>query len=423
MSSILEQKQWLDNLLLSEDLEELNNRTNQFNVFNALKLQNNEIRHSNFLGWLMTPYENHELGDYFLKEFLKEAIKSFSQDKMVALSLSDIAFTDFSDCEIKREHENIDILIINSKQHFLCVIENKIWTGEHNSPQKEGEEKSQLIKYAEYVNNNYPTYNKLFIYLAPNLEDNSMLLNRSYKDKKGELNSVYYVPMTYEQVYRVINKVLKFKSHYMNSEVKVFIEHYKKMIERNIMGNTDKEIVDLCRKIYRENKEAINLIIENSDERAEIFELFVELLKERIDVDKNIVVEGNTVKFLPKGINNTEKLAFGEFSNNMIVNLHSLYWGKKPLYIEIAVCKSNDKTEENYAKRNSLIEHIRKYFSFKKFNGNDDWAYSPTVTLIEQEELASFDGNKELIKSFLSKKLDECGYIEKLKEALNSWQG
>ena len=29
------------------------------------------------------------------------------------------------------------------------------------------------------------------------------------------------------------------------------------MVERNIMGETDKEIVDLCRKIYRENKEAI----------------------------------------------------------------------------------------------------------------------------------------------------------------------
>lgn len=182
------------------------------------------------------------------------------------------------------------------------------------------------------------------------------------------------------------------------------------------MGETDKEIVDLCRKIYRENKEAIDLIVENSDESAEIFELFVELLKERTDVDKNIVVEGKSVKFLPKGINNTEKLAFGEFDNNMIVNLHSLYWGKKPLYIEIAICKSNDKE-----KRNSLIKHISKCFSFNKFNGNDDWSYSPTVTLIEQEELASSDGNKEMIKEYMSKKLDECGYIEKLKDALNSW--
>lgn len=189
------------------------------------------------------------------------------------------------------------------------------------------------------------------------------------------------------------------------------------------MGETDKEIIDLCRKIYRENKDAIDLIIENSDDRAEIFELFVEVLKERSDIDKNIIVDGHTVKFLPKGINNVEKFKFGEFSNSMIVNLHSLYWGKKPLYIEIAISAPKDKTEKNYERRNALTEHIRNYFSFKKFNGNNEWAYSPTVTLIEQEELSSFNGNTEQIKEYLSKQLDECGYIEKLKDALNSWQG
>lgn len=51
--------------MLSEDLEELNLSTNKFNIFTALKLYNNEIRHSNFLGWLMAPYENHGVGDYF----------------------------------------------------------------------------------------------------------------------------------------------------------------------------------------------------------------------------------------------------------------------------------------------------------------------------------------------------------------------
>ena len=48
-----EKIQQLEKLLLSEDLEELNNLANHFNIFNALRLQNNEIRHSNFLAWLM----------------------------------------------------------------------------------------------------------------------------------------------------------------------------------------------------------------------------------------------------------------------------------------------------------------------------------------------------------------------------------
>ena len=390
------QKQALLKLLTSEDFAELPAISNsKFNIFQALKLQNNEVKHSNFLGWLLNPFESHYLMDCFFKELLKIALRNDS-------ILVDIILKDLTDAKVTLEKmtndgRRIDIFIDCPRNKLVCVIENKIWSGEGCN---------QLEDYRSYILNNdkYKDYKyKIFLFLTP-------YKYSPCEDYKG------YIRINYGDILKAINNLMKQYGCLLEDDVKIFIEHYKRMVERNIMGETDKEIVDLCRKIYRENKEAIDLIVENSDESAEIFELFVELLKERTDVDKNIVVEGKSVKFLPKGINNTEKLAFGEFDNNMIVNLHSLYWGKKPLYIEIAICKSNDKE-----KRNSLIKHISKCFSFNKFNGNDDWSYSPTVTLIEQEELASSDGNKELIKKYMSKKLDECGYIEKLKDALNSW--
>ena len=126
MTETQEQQQQLDNLLLSEDLEELNNLTGHFNIFNALKLQNNEIRHSNFLAWLMTPYESHKLGDYFLKEFLKSAIKEYSLNTDISLSLKDIAFLKLDDAEIRREYKNIDLLIVSAQNKFVCIVENKI---------------------------------------------------------------------------------------------------------------------------------------------------------------------------------------------------------------------------------------------------------------------------------------------------------
>lgn len=68
--TIKEQKQALLQLLTSDDLAELQAKSNyNFNIFQALKLQNNEVKHSNFLGWLLTPFESHHLMDSFLKNY------------------------------------------------------------------------------------------------------------------------------------------------------------------------------------------------------------------------------------------------------------------------------------------------------------------------------------------------------------------
>lgn len=66
-----------------EDLEELNNAT------------------ANFLAWIMSPFETHGLGDYFLKEFLKSAIKDYFIDDNIDILLKDIVFFYLDDTEIK----------------------------------------------------------------------------------------------------------------------------------------------------------------------------------------------------------------------------------------------------------------------------------------------------------------------------------
>ena len=48
------------------------------NIFHILKISNTEIRHSNFLSWLLDPSQSHKMGDIFLKRFLREV---FSSDK------------------------------------------------------------------------------------------------------------------------------------------------------------------------------------------------------------------------------------------------------------------------------------------------------------------------------------------------------
>jgi hypothetical protein len=42
------------------------------NIFSVLKISRQEIRHSNFLGWIFDPDCSHGVGDIILHKFLRE---------------------------------------------------------------------------------------------------------------------------------------------------------------------------------------------------------------------------------------------------------------------------------------------------------------------------------------------------------------
>lgn len=61
----------LKEFLLDIDcLKPLDEWADQFNLFDVLGIARLEIRHSNILGWLLDPNENHGLGDAVIRGFL-----------------------------------------------------------------------------------------------------------------------------------------------------------------------------------------------------------------------------------------------------------------------------------------------------------------------------------------------------------------
>ena len=52
------------------DLERLEALLDQFNIFEAIGAVRQEVRHSDFLAFLLNPQQNHGLGDTFLKRLL-----------------------------------------------------------------------------------------------------------------------------------------------------------------------------------------------------------------------------------------------------------------------------------------------------------------------------------------------------------------
>src|ERR1043165_135996 len=63
----------------NDDLFALEEQIGRFNIFDALRIARVEIRHSNYLAWLLTPGESHGQGDLFLKSLLMDILRKARQ--------------------------------------------------------------------------------------------------------------------------------------------------------------------------------------------------------------------------------------------------------------------------------------------------------------------------------------------------------
>ena len=72
-------KEQYDQLINDKRFDELELGLNKPNLFEILRITRTEIRHSNFLSWLLDPKGSHGLGDIFLTRFVR---KIFYSDKM-----------------------------------------------------------------------------------------------------------------------------------------------------------------------------------------------------------------------------------------------------------------------------------------------------------------------------------------------------
>jgi len=280
-------------------LEKLEEIINTFNIFDALNMVNYEIRHSIFLSWLMNPQESHGLKDYFLKSFLKAIALKASTLGIKEVTVFDIDYWDFNDAEILREWRNIDILIRCDEQKFICAIENKIYSKEHSY---------QLQKYKKVIKNEYPEYKKLFVYLTvegDNPSDNE------------------YIPLSYSEIVLIIERLIESKKDKLGSEILSFISHYKDMLRRYIMK--DSEIQELCRRIYQRHKKALDLIFEyKPDKLSEIYDCLVEIIKKDSDLilddssKSYIRFISKSLDFIPKqgeGWTKSKRILLFEFEN------------------------------------------------------------------------------------------------------------
>lgn len=252
-------------ILNNPDLEKLQGLLSEFNIFETLKIVNSEIRHSNVLAWLFNPDGNHGLGNYFLHQFLKFLISSNKQFITENIDIFDFELFKYSDVEVRREWNRIDLLILikeYSKQ-IAVVIENKIFTTEGYN---------QLKGYRDIVEREFKDFIKIYIYLTPELIETD------------NLSDTNWVNIDYKSISRIIDYLIKYRKDSINENVLSFINQYNIILKRYIVGNS--EIERICKQIYKKNKETLELIFEyKPDNYYEISEKIKTLIKNCPDLE------------------------------------------------------------------------------------------------------------------------------------------
>jgi hypothetical protein len=230
----------LDELVADRVIEQLERGLEKFNIFAALGVERSEVQHSNFLAYLLSPWQKHGFEDRFLRKFLQAAIKGCVIAD-VQVTPIDIDTWELGDVDVQRERRNTDIFATDGR-HFAMVIENKIDSSEHDH---------QLARYRSELKQDFPKLERLLFYLTP----------AGAPPEENEERK-FWIAVDYGCVAKVLQEeIIAFSEDlHLNNEIVFALQHYLEVLRRYIV--TDSDDAKRCRAFYRRHRVALDLINE-----------------------------------------------------------------------------------------------------------------------------------------------------------------
>jgi len=246
-------KSLYNSLINDSDFDRLELGFSAPNIFSVLKVSRNEIRHSNFLAWLLNPKGSHGIGDLVLKRFLREV---FSSNKFSDVDQIEVEGLETTKAEILREWNHIDLLIV--LDNIVVCLENKVFSKEHSN---------QLERYKTVLDSTFPGKRKVYVYLNPE------------GDEPQEENDSYQ-PLSYEFLVETLQRIIDIYGGSIKPQVLTYLKDYISTIKRDIMGSD--KLVDLAKRIYKNHKELLDFIFEaKPDLTQEIHDILIEVIKSK----------------------------------------------------------------------------------------------------------------------------------------------
>lgn len=383
-----EEEQALKAFLLDIDcLDQLAEWTNKFNLFDILKITRAEIRHSNMLSWLLNPNENHGLNDNIIRGCIQYVVTSFSDD----VDVLDTLLMNFHDFIIQREWRHIDLLAISAEEKFILCIENKIDSGEHDN---------QLSRYRYTLDETYPDYKKMYIFLSPDGSESSEL--------------EYWCSMGYQDLLDIVENARRKVKLLPYAEL--LIDNYVEAIRRDIVG--DEKLTQICAEIYARHQRALDLIFENKPDRAsdiaEIFRHWATEMTEKgeleVMLDKcNKTYTRFKTKVMSELLPDAEEARSGwKTKNHYFYEIYNI--GGNEFFIKLVFSSKN--IPDNLM---DMCKRINVYYPSSQQKENWQWRTSFTTKKSKLKEEISEDK----IYEELNKKFDEIkAFEEKLKSHL-----
>jgi hypothetical protein len=279
-----------------------------------------ELRHSEFLAFLLDPSQNHGLGDAFVTRLLQTVLLA-ARGAPLPVSPLDLDVWSLDEITVQREWQHIDILLLDEAHHLAVVIENKVDSNEHSD---------QLARYHEVVRRAHPDKTFFGIYLTPDGEPPS---------------HPEYHSCSYGMIAKAIQDLMVSRKSTMGEDVRTGLRHYYQMLHRHIMSES--RIADLCQRIYRKHQRALDLIFEH---RPDLQSALSELSRELVEATPVLTLEQtakastrfrldewDAVPQLLQGTSPTDRLLFFYmYSGPEILEL-KLYLGIGPRHLQEAI--------------------------------------------------------------------------------------
>lgn len=273
----------LEQLLVNDDeFRRLENEFDQFCPFEALGMVRSEVRHGNFLAYLLEPGRPHGFHTDVLRAFLLAVSRATSRSSQTASRLKplNVHLMDIEQADVRREWRSIDLLIVIPAEKLVIPIELKVESSQGSD---------QLLRYRRIVESQWPKgdgWRHVNVFLT--------------KYEEEPIDAEHWHALNLRDLVAELDIVSARASPGPGNDS---LKAYLRMLRRHHLEDADLE--DIARKLWSRHREALEFLADNRpDATANLFEILKErksaVLKSLKDIGLNVVLDAeykNIIRF------------------------------------------------------------------------------------------------------------------------------